>query len=123
MAGERRKNQRLNLVRDMVVAASITSSAPDFVMAAKVTNIGVGGLALTHHSCKLPQYTSLELGIVLPGETVKIRNLTGESIWDQDTQSQVPARRCGMRFRNLTDDQKASLQYLIRNYTTKGEEP
>jgi hypothetical protein len=123
MAGERRKHQRFNLVGDTVAAASITSSAPDFVMAAKVTDIGVVGLALTHYSCKLPQYSSLELGIVLPGETLKISNLTGESIWDQDTKSQLPARRCGMRFRNLTHDQKASLQYLIRNYTTKGAEP
>jgi hypothetical protein len=122
MVVERRKHQRFNLVRDTVAAASITSSAPDCVMAGRVTNIGGGGLALAHYNCKLPQCTSLELGIVLPGETLSIRNLTGETIWDEDTQDQLPARRCGMRFRNLTDDQKASLKYLIRNYTTEGAE-
>lgn len=119
MVVERREHQRFNLVRGTIAAASITSSAPDCVMAARVTNIGSGGLALAHYNCRLPQRTSLELGIVLPGETLSIRNLTGESIWDEDPQGQVPARQCGMRFCNLTDDQKASLKYLIRNYTTE----
>jgi len=117
MTVERRKHQRFNLVRDTVAAASMTSSAPDCVMAARVTNIGRGGLALAHYNCKLPQRTSLELAIVLPGKTLAIRNLTGETIWDEDTQSQLPTRRCGVRFCSLTDDQKASLKYLIRNCT------
>jgi hypothetical protein len=117
MMVERRKHPRFSVVRDRVAAAFITNSSLHFVMASRVTDIGYGGLALSHFGGRLPQHTSLELDIVLPGKTLSIRNLTCESIWDEDRQGQLPARRCGMRFRNLTDDQTASLKYLIRNYT------
>lgn len=121
MMVERRKHERFNLTRDTVAAASITSSTPDFVMAARVTNIGDGGLALAHYNCRLPQHTSLALAIVLPGKMLEIRNLTGETIWDEHPQGHLPTRRCGLQFSNLTDDQKASLQYLIRNHTVVAE--
>jgi hypothetical protein len=87
-------------------------------MAGRVTDIGHGGLALSHYGSRLPQRTSLELDILLPGKTLSAKNLTGESIWDKDTQGQLPTRQCGIRFRNLTDDQKALVEYLIRNHTT-----
>jgi hypothetical protein len=118
MMVERRKHNRFSLARDTVAAAFITNSLPHFVMAARVTDIGHGGLALSHLGGRLPQGTSLELNILLPGKTLSIRNLTGERIWDKNTQGQLPTRRCGMRFLNITDDQKALVEYLIRNHTT-----
>ena len=118
MMVERRKHNRFSLVRDTVVAAFITNYSPHFVMAGRVTDIGYGGLALSRFGGRLPHRTSLQLDILLPGKALSIRNLTGESIWDKDTRGQLPARRCGMRFRNLTDDQKALVEYLIRNHTT-----
>lgn len=51
-----------------------------------------------------------------------MKKLTGDSIWDMEVQGESWARRCGVRFRNLTDDQKAFLEYLIGNYTSSGAE-
>ena len=118
MMVERRRHNRFSLVRDTVATAFITKSSPHFVMTGRVTDIGYGGLALSHFGGRLPQRTSLELDILLPGKTLSTINLTGESIWDKHTQGQLRTRRCGMRFRNLTDDQKALVEYLIRNHTT-----
>jgi hypothetical protein len=118
MMVEQRKHPRFSVVRDRVAAAFITNSSLNFVMASRVTDIGYGGLALSHFGGRLPQHTSVELDILLSGKTLGIKNLTGESIWNKDTHGQLPVRRCGIQFHNLTDDQKASLKYLIRNYTS-----
>jgi len=123
MMAERRKHKRFRLVRDTVAAAVITNSSPHCVMVGRMTDIGRGGLALSHLGGRLLQRISLELDILLPGKTLRIKNLTGESVWDKDTQGQPPAKRCGMRFRNLTDGQKALVEDLIRNHTTAAAKP
>jgi hypothetical protein len=50
-----------------------------------MTDIGYGGLALSHFGGSLPQQASLELDILLSGKTLGMKNLTGESIRDKDT--------------------------------------
>jgi len=123
MMVERRKHKRFRLVGGPVVVAFATSSSPHFVMAGRVTDIGYGGLALSHFGGRLPMNGSLMLDMVLPGGiSATKRRLRGDSIWDITAHSESRARRCGIRFLNLTDDQKAFLEYLIRNYTSSGAE-
>jgi hypothetical protein len=123
MVVERRKHMRFGLVGDPVAVAFVTSSSPDFVVAGRVTDIGDGGLALSHFGGRLPHNDSLELDIILPGGiSATKRSLRGNSIWDITAHSESRARRCGIRFRNLTDDQKALVEYLIRNHTTAAAE-
>lgn len=122
MMVERRKHKRFSLVRGTVATAFITNSSPHFVMAGGVTDIGHGGLALCHFGGRLPPHSSLEVDIILPGGIANMKKLTGDSIWDMEVQGESRARRCGVRFRNHTDDQKAFLEYLIRKYTSPGVE-
>ena len=118
---ERRKHKRSSLGGDPVAVAFITKSSPHFVMAARVTDIGYGGLALSHFGGRLPHKHSLELDIILPGGiSATKRRLRGDRIWDITGHSESRARRCGIRLLNLTDDQKALVEYLIRNHTTAG---
>ena len=122
MMVERRKHNRFSLVKDTVAAAFITNSSPHFVMAARVTDIGHGGLALSHLGGRLPQGTSLELDIILSGGLGNIKKLTGDCSWDVGMQGELRARRCGIRFQNLTANQKAFMKYLIRKYARAGAE-
>ena len=120
---ERRKHNRCGLGGEPVAVAFATSSSPHFVMAGRVTDIGYGGLALSHFGGRLPMNDSLMLDMVLPGGiSATKRRLRGDSIWDITAHSESRARRCGIRFRNLTDDQKALVEYLIRNHTTAAAE-
>ena len=93
-------------------------------MVGRVTDIGDGGLALFRFGGRLPPHSSLELDIILPGRiaNMKKKKITGDSIWDLETLGELHTSRCGIRFRNLTDDQKAFVEYVIRNYTTPGAE-
>ncbi len=115
---ERRKHKRFVLGRDTVAVTFVTNSSPHLVMAGRVTDIGQGGLALSHFGGRLPLNDSLELDIILPGGmSATKRRLRGNSMWDITVHGESRARRCGIRFRNLTDDQKALVEYLIRNHT------
>jgi len=114
---ERRKHRRFGLVDDPVGVAFVTNSSPDLVVAGRVTDIGHGGLALSHFGGSLPLKDSLELDIILPGGmSATKRRLRGNSMWDITAHGESRARLCGIRFRNLTDDQKALVEYLIRNH-------
>jgi len=115
----RRKHKRFCLVGDPVAVAFVTDASPHFVMAARVTDIGHGGLGLSHFGGRLPLKNPIELDLILPGGiSATKRRLRGHSIWDIIPHGESRARRCGIRFRNLTDDQKALVEYLIRNHTT-----
>ena len=119
---ERRKHKRFGLVGDPIAVAFVTKSSPDFCMAARVADIGSGGLALSHFGGRLPPHSLLNLDIILPGGIAGITKIMGDSIWDLETQGEPRLRRCGIRFRNLTDDQKAFVEYLIQSCTTPGAE-
>lgn len=115
---ERRKHKRFVLGGDPVAVTFVTNSSPHLVMAGRVTDIGHGGLALSHFGGRLPLKDSLELDIILPGGmSATKRRLRGNSMWDRTVHGESRARRCGIRFRNLTDDQKALVEYLIRSHT------
>jgi hypothetical protein len=115
---ERRKHKRFCLGSDPVAVAFVNNSVPHLAMAGRVIDISDDGLALSHFGGRLPTHSSLELDIILPGGIANTKKLRGDSIWDTETQGQLRARRCGIRFRNLTDDQKAFLEYVIRHHTT-----
>ena len=119
---ERRKHKRFGLGREPVAVAFVTKSAPEFCTAGRVTDIGDAGLALSHFGGRLPPGSSLDLHIILSGGIASMQKLTGDSIWAMEVQGEPRERRCGIRFRNLTDDQKGFLEYIIRNYTSSGTE-
>ncbi len=119
---ERRKHKRFGLGSDPVAVAFVNNSAPHLALAGRVIDISDDGLALSHFGGRLPTHSSLELDIMLAGGMANTKKLKGNSIWDTRTQGELRARRCGIRFRNLTDDQKAFLEYLIRNHTTAAVE-
>jgi hypothetical protein len=122
MTVERRKHRRFGLVGDPVAIAFVTDCSPHFVAAGRVTDVGHGGLALCHFGGRLSSTKSLELDIILRGGILGTkRRLRGDSIWDIRPHSESRARRCGIQFHNLTDDQKALVEYLIRNHTTASE--
>jgi len=119
---ERRKHKRFVLGGDPIAVTFVTDSSPHLVMAGKVIDIGHGGLALFHFGGRLPLKDSLELDIILPGGmSATKRRLRGNSMWDITVHGESRARRCGIRFRNLTDDQKALVEDLIRNHTPAAE--
>ncbi len=119
---ERRSHKRFGLGSDPAAVAFITNYAPQFCTAGRVTDICDAGLAFSHFGGRLPPHGSLQVDIILPGGIANMKKLTGDSIWDMEVQGESRARRCGVRFRNLTDDQKAFLEYLIGNYTSSGAE-
>ena len=119
---ERRKHKRCGLGGEPVAVAFITNSSPHFVMAGRVTDIGYGGLALSHFGGRLPQRTSLELDIILSRGLGNIKKLMGDCSWDIEMRGELRARRCGIRFQNLTANQRAFVKYLIQKYARAGAE-
>jgi len=119
---ERRKYKRLGLNKDSVAVAFVTNSSPYFTTAGRVADVSDAGVRLSHFGGRLPPHSSLELDIILPGGIASMQKLTGDSIWDVETRTEPRARHCGIRFRNLTDDQKSFVEYIIRNYATSSAE-
>jgi hypothetical protein len=116
---ERRTRRRLKLACDAV--AFVRTSHPDTIMVAKVIDISPDGLSLSHFGNELPEHTSLEMDIVLPGGDAFLPDLRGEITWDSESNGEpkalYPKRRCGIRFGNLTDAEKSYVRSLIRHYT------
>jgi hypothetical protein len=123
---ERRQHRRYQMLAD--VLAFVVHSWPQSMVAAKITDIGSGGLALSHmeYGDPLPPPATLEFDILLPGGIPKIKNIIGTAVWDvqtdQESDSGFVTRRCGVRFEHLADEQKAFLAYVIQGYTTAGAE-
>lgn len=116
---ERRNYKRFNLLTDAV--AFVRMSGPDCTTAGKITNISMDGLKLLHLCGKLSPDLSIEIDVALPGEIGLLENLSGKIVFDCDSESEnigvFPARQCGVRFEDLTDDQKCYLRRLIDNHT------
>jgi hypothetical protein len=116
---ERRKHKRFGLGREPVAVAFVTNCSPKFC---RVTDIGDAGLALSYFGGRLPPDSSLDLHIILSGGIASTQKLMGDSIWDMQVQGKPRERRCGIRLRNLRDDQKGFLEYIVRDYTSSGTE-
>jgi hypothetical protein len=116
---ERRIRKRRKLVCDAV--AFVRTSHPGTIMVAKVIDISPDGLSLSHFGNELPEHTSLEMDIVLPGGDAFLPELPGEITWDSESNGEpralYPNRRCGIRFRNLTVAERSYVGSLIRHYT------
>jgi hypothetical protein len=121
---ERRKRKRFKMLPEAV--SFVRTSWPDCTTAGRIVDISIDGLALFHVGSRLPSKASLKLDIVLPGGICYLEELSGEIIFDCETESETggyfSARRCGAQFRGLTHDQESHLRYVIQNYTTAGQE-
>lgn len=89
-----------------------------------IIDLSSDGLCLQYINNRERPYQSNRLGILNSNKPLFIDKLPFETVYDvevteDDLQPRyLPLRRCGVRFKELTRDQKADLKNLIQNYTT-----
>ena len=91
-----------------------------------INDICVSGLSFCYPSTESRINGLSHLNILLTDGSFQLNTVPFEVIWDCNSGSEVfagvPTRRCGVRFLDLTDEQKRDLRYFIQFHTTADPE-
>ena len=92
-----------------------------------IVDIGMGGLSFRYVARGKPRYKPSHLDILLTDGSFHLERIPLEThLWDfemdNETSVRFPTRRCGVKFGDLTDDQKSGLRYFIQFHTTADPE-
>jgi len=112
---ERRKDKRFQVTRSAHAVLG-----PHFRKPGQITDISRGGLAFRYIGCQ-DSAESWELDVLsarfcslkLPFKTICDFEIANKFVLGS-----IPIRRRGVRFGDLTDDQKSKLSRFIQNYTS-----
>jgi hypothetical protein len=89
----------------------------------QIVDISQGGLMFRYITSENLSHEPFELDIVLAGDDFRLHKIPFKAVSDMDMAdalsfSPATMRRQGVQFGALTHDQKAQLEYFIRNHTT-----
>jgi hypothetical protein len=92
-----------------------------------IVDIGIGGVSFRYIAGDERPHKSAFLDILLPDrsfhlDNMPVRTVSSDFPVDNETPVCFSARRCGVTFGDLTDDQKSDLTYFIRTHTTADPE-
>lgn len=92
-------------------------------MSGRLINVSRGGLAFDYLAEKRETNESMNLRLVSTSFDALSSSLSVKTIWDvrirgRTSDASSTIRRCGVRFDDLTGDQKLDVDRLIRTYTT-----
>lgn len=114
---ERRKNKRFR-VDDGALAVLGSPSAK----VGQIIDVGMGGLAFRYIADEALPKESSQLDILLAEDPSHLYGLRCEIVYDVETINVIPftslaERRRGVKFSELTHNQKVQLAHFIRNHT------
>jgi len=91
-----------------------------------IVDISLGGLSFRYIGSKKSPYRSSNMDILLTDGSFSLNKIRVNTVSDLEVESQTSAgleiRRCGVRFGDLRDSQKADLRYFIQTYATADPE-
>ena len=113
---ERRKHQRFK-AREGSFAALKPSQA-----VGEITDISKGGLAVHYALYDRDLEMPSEVMIIFTADRFHLKKIPCKKISDFQIEenppfSSISTRRCGLKFGDLTEEQKSQLDYFLHNYT------
>lgn len=116
---ERRKHRRFEVQNDIPVILRSND-----IKVGSVVDLSMGGLGFRYAGIEKPIGESGRLSILPANDSFYLYKIQCKPVWDcrigEDLYSSMSMRRCGVRFGELTPDQKAQLKYFIEQHTTDG---
>ena len=111
---ERRKYHRFNVQHASIASSPLKVIGP-------IMNISMGGLAFYYVSSRENSKKTDRLNIFASDHTFRLNSVPFEVVWDVPMPNSfrlgnIALRHCGVKFGNLTNQQKADLRYFIQNY-------
>ncbi len=116
METEQRKFIRL-LPQDLTFAVI----RPHFSNLGKVKDISRGGMAYEYIFNETQNTGDAEIDIFLSGDSFYLPRIPSKIIYDTkivEKFQSVETRRCGVQFRDLTEEQAAELDLFLKSHTT-----
>ena len=116
METEQRKFKRL-LPQNLTFAVI----RPHFSNLGKVKDISRGGMAYEYILNETLNTGYAEIDIFLSSDSFYLPRIPSKIIYDTkivEKFQKVETRRCGVQFRDLTEEQAANLELLLKNHTT-----
>jgi hypothetical protein len=115
MTVERRRHAR-HKVQNKALAALASSPS----VAGHIINISEGGLSFRYVSSQKRSEESPRLNLLEAGERMSLKTLPFKCVWDLPTSdvfasNTITIRHCGVKFGDLTDDEKSELTEFIQN--------
>ena len=115
---ERRKHTRVKAQKGIFALLSGPSS-----VLGQAVNIGPEGLAFRYSGSKERTSAKAQLQLVAADGSLSSDKLTIKTVWDSVIPLKysfafIPIRRCGIRFENLTDQQRDELKRFIQKHKT-----
>jgi hypothetical protein len=94
---------------------------PSLTHVGRLVDISMGGLAFDYVVDSVLPKPPAELEIFVKGGTFRLNGIPCKEIWaettDESRATAITRRKCGVRFGELTDQQKAKLKEFIETYT------
>jgi hypothetical protein len=114
---ERRKHRRF----EIPVGAFIVLG-PDSTKVGRITDISMGGLAFRHVDKKEPSDGLHELDMFHIHTDFCLKHVPFDTVWDAEEAPGgfMTISGSGLRFRQLTDNQKSQLQRFIQDHAVAG---
>ncbi|MDY6838241.1 MAG: PilZ domain-containing protein [Thermodesulfobacteriota bacterium] len=122
---ERRQHARFNVIGIRAYAMVRRHWPPSPVMG-DIIDIGMGGLSFHYMGAEKQSSRSSYLDVLLSNSEfclhkVPVRAIS-DVVSDPATGVSLGTRRCGIQFRNLTEEQQSHLRYFIQSHTTADPE-
>ncbi|MCP4111101.1 MAG: PilZ domain-containing protein [Desulfobacteraceae bacterium] len=116
---ERRKYRRYRAIDGIITMLGFPSK-----IMGSILDMSHGGLSFQYIVDNEPPYESMELDILYTDKLIYIDKVPFKAVFDIDicdgtSSALFPLRRCGVKFGELTNEQKGQLEHLILNYTKK----
>ncbi len=125
---ERRQYPRFQ-ISDLTAYAVAKRGWPRFPVIGDIVDICTGGLSFCYAATERWTYRLSGLDILLTDGSFHLDKLRLRPIWDFEMPGEeseicvgVAARRCGVKFLDLTDDQKSDLRCFIQFHTAADPE-
>ena len=116
---ERRKHPRFR-----VPQAACVALRSDYLRFAQIERVSMNGLEFSYVADSGPVSEPFELDIFLAGGSFYLHKVPFTRLSDYETGNDtqfpwLPVRRCGVKFGELTPNQKNMLEYFIHNHTIR----
>ena len=117
MTVERRKHARFKVQGRALAALTRTPS-----VAGHILNVSEGGLSFRYVASQKRCVDSPRLNLLVSSERKYRRTLPFRCVWDLPIADDfsfgsISIRHCGVKFNDLTNDEKADLESFINNHT------
>ena len=89
-----------------------------------ILDISMGGIAIKYDGDEIDSLKASQLSIVIPGKGALLESIPFEIITDCDLDTcsgEISPRKCGLKFGNLTDEQRTCLKLIVKNCSSPGQ--